>query len=50
MSRRRGQCTHTPGSHLPSAAWQAHGWPGLTVPGIAQMPHCVEQTLIKGYG
>jgi hypothetical protein len=30
---------HTPGSHLPSAAWQEHGVPGMTVEGIAQIPH-----------
>jgi hypothetical protein len=50
VSQRRGQRTHTPGSHVPSAAWQEHGVPGMTVAGIAQMPHCVEQTLIKAYG
>jgi len=50
VSRRRGQRTHTPGSHVPSAAWQEHGVPGMTVEGIAQTPHCVEQTRINPYG
>ena len=38
MSGHRGQRTHTPGSHVPSAAWQEHGVPGMTVEGIAQTP------------
>jgi hypothetical protein len=35
---------------MSSAARQAHGVPAMTVAGIAQMSHCVEQTLIKAYG